>query len=79
MQKGAANATPSLMFFMMQILLFLRLQLQLSALEYDSFCLLYTSSYKASCFFVFATTSLITALARYARKIGPVCALHVST
>ena len=30
MQKGAANATPSLMFFMMQILLFLRLQLQLS-------------------------------------------------
>lgn len=37
MQKGAANATPSLMFFMMQILLFLRLQLQLSALEYDSF------------------------------------------
>lgn len=25
-------------------------------------------SYKASCFFVFATTSLITALARYARK-----------
>ena len=38
MQKGAANATPSLMFFMMQTLLFPHLQLQLSALEYDSFC-----------------------------------------